>query len=246
MLKIPSKPRVVSNLCRYTRLVNILKKRQKMRPKDKQKESLKKPKPRAFYVQGFTLAELLISLAILGVIATFTIPKILVAQQNSQYNAMAKEAAAMISEAYQKATQEGIITASSKPSDLMPYMNYVSIDSSGNLIDLHPNWGGGPPTADVACNGSWPCIKLHNGSTLMFVDTWTFGGTSTMHSIGFLYDPDSKSAGSSSQTAPGKSVFFTLYYNGQITTAGLRKAGTCNSGGCGNGPGPNDPSWFSW
>lgn len=40
---------------------------------------------------GFTLAELLIALTILGVIATFTIPKILTAQQASTYNAIAKE-----------------------------------------------------------------------------------------------------------------------------------------------------------
>lgn len=33
---------------------------------------------------GFTLAELLIALGILGVIATFTIPKILSAQQDSK------------------------------------------------------------------------------------------------------------------------------------------------------------------
>lgn len=43
-----------------------------------------------FYIfgqKGFTLAELLISLAILGVIATFTIPKILSSQQNGSLNA---------------------------------------------------------------------------------------------------------------------------------------------------------------
>ena len=49
---------------------------------------------------GFTLAELLISLAILGVIATFTIPKILTSQQNSQKAAVTKEVIAMISGAF--------------------------------------------------------------------------------------------------------------------------------------------------
>lgn len=51
---------------------------------------------------GFTLAELLISLAILGVIATFTIPKIIKAQQDAKFNAIAKEAATMVTGAYQQ------------------------------------------------------------------------------------------------------------------------------------------------
>lgn len=51
--------------------------------------------------KGFTLAELLIALSILGVIATFTIPKVLQSQQNGKYNTMAKEAIATISQAYQ-------------------------------------------------------------------------------------------------------------------------------------------------
>jgi Tfp pilus assembly protein FimT len=49
---------------------------------------------------GFTLAELFIALGILGMIATFTIPKVLQTQQGNQYRSAAKETAAMVSEAY--------------------------------------------------------------------------------------------------------------------------------------------------
>ncbi|MCE3235965.1 MAG: hypothetical protein K0Q50_2145 [Vampirovibrio sp.] len=57
--------------------------------------------PQARY-PGFTLAELLISLSILGIIATFTIPKLLMNQRVSAYNASAHESAASISGAYQQ------------------------------------------------------------------------------------------------------------------------------------------------
>jgi prepilin-type N-terminal cleavage/methylation domain-containing protein len=55
------------------------------------------------YLIGFTLAELLIALTILGEIAAFTIPKIISSQQNGQKRAVTKEMIAMFSAAYQLA-----------------------------------------------------------------------------------------------------------------------------------------------
>ena len=49
---------------------------------------------------AFTLAELLIALAILGVIATFTIPKILSGSTDAKWNASAKGAMTMVEGAY--------------------------------------------------------------------------------------------------------------------------------------------------
>lgn len=89
---------------------------------------------------GFTLAELLISLAILGEIATFTTPKVLSAQQNGANKAKAKVVAGMITGAYQQAQWAGIVTANTKPADLTPYMNYIKIDSSGTIIDNRPGF----------------------------------------------------------------------------------------------------------
>ena len=46
---------------------------------------------------GFTLVELLIALAILGTIATFTIPKVLQTQQDGKFKSIGKEAAGFVS-----------------------------------------------------------------------------------------------------------------------------------------------------
>ena len=110
---------------------------------------------------GFTLAELLISLAILGVIATFTIPKILSAQQNSQYNAEAKEAISMISGAYQQAQLSGQVDSNFKLTDLVPYLNYVQSDTSSIMDEAYSL------STTLTCSSGIPCLRLHNGSSLI-------------------------------------------------------------------------------
>ena len=45
---------------------------------------------------GFTLAELLIALVILGIMATFTIPKVLQSQTNEKRIAISKETIALV------------------------------------------------------------------------------------------------------------------------------------------------------
>ncbi len=189
---------------------------------------------------GFTLAELLIALLILGEIATFTIPKIIAAQQNGANIAKAKEMAAMIAGAYQQAQLAGVITGSSKPSDLTPYMNYVSMDSSGTVIDSLPGGTGS------VCNGTNPCIKLHNGGALWFQDVYNFGGTSSLNVIEFRFDPDISNNTSSTADGPLKAVQFTLYYNGALTTRGQVKSGTISSYGVYFLSTAYDPSWFRW
>ncbi|WMU93337.1 hypothetical protein EMOOHJMP_00143 [Microcystis phage MaAM05] len=181
--------------------------------------------------QGFTLAELLISLAILGVIATFTIPKILTAQQNSQKVAIVKEIAGTIAGAYQKAQQDGVINANTTPGILFPYMNYVSAQTSGNIDNTLP-WGGANP-----CSVSMPCYTLHNGAK---IQGWSdsFGGTTKLNAIIFHIDTDSTFDNNN------QGIHLLLYYNGLITTRQNMLPGSVFNSGPINVS--TDPTWFSW
>src|SRR5690242_1607108 len=107
---------------------------------------------------AFTLAELLISLAILGVVATFTIPKVLNSQQNLKHKAIAKEAIASIVQAYQLYSQSTPPTSATKPINLLPYLNYVKYDTSASIY--YPFSGTGN------CDSASPCIFLHNGALI--------------------------------------------------------------------------------
>lgn len=184
---------------------------------------------------AFTLAELLIALAILGVIAVFTIPKLLQSQKNNQLNSITKEAMGAISEAYQAYRQQNTPTAGMTAKALIPYFNYVAADSVGNMsIDFMPTG-----TGSVACASNEPCVRLHNGAILFF--RWpALNGTASTNCISFILDPDGK------VTNNADSIKFHLYYNGRITTRGTALANSNDTEGT-YGPDPSqDPPWFSW
>jgi len=186
--------------------------------------------------KGFTLVELLICLYILALIATFTIPKLLVTQQNQQYNASAKEMASLASAAYQQLQFSGSVTSSTRGKDLSPYMNYLSVDTS-SLIDNIPG------ATTNSCSSSNPCLNLHNGGKLMLWGNY-FAGT-TNNVIFIQYDPDGVVTDGTT-SGPGKSVKFAIYYNGMITSRGNIIPGSKDNAATYNPDATADPPWFSW
>lgn len=187
--------------------------------------------------QGFTLAELLIALSILGVIATYTIPKVIVVQQNGQYNAAAKEVAAMISGAYQLALEEGLIHSATTAGALTPYMNYLGVDTSTPIDGMYGN-------TTNTCSGSTKCLTLHNGGKLLVFNV-NFAGNSTTNAVMYQFDPDGRVTDGTTNS-PGKSLKFVLYYNGRITTRGTVAPGTKDSVGTYSPTATVDPPWFHW
>lgn len=177
---------------------------------------------------GFTLAELLIALAILGVIATFTIPKVLQAQGNQKYNAIAKEAAGTISASYDAYRLKNTPAATTRVDDLTHYMNYARTDTSGAWIDDNMN------ASPWQCSASEMCLRLHNGAVLGYNPGEAFAGTANTNYVRFWLDPD---GGTNNGSSAGlyRSIELVLYYNGRLTSIGVAT----------NDPGA-DPPWFSW
>lgn len=188
---------------------------------------------------GFTLAELLIALAILGVIATFTIPKVLNSSQNSEWNAIAKETVSMISGAYSSYKLNNTVSSVTNQNDLTPFMNFVRVDTI-SVIDSSE----GLDTLNCGGTATRLCLVLHNGSYLRFNTQQAMGGTNTTNALRFWLDPDGVYSGSIN--GAGKSLEIYLYYNGRITTRANIETNTCDALNCYNPNINREPVWFSW
>jgi prepilin-type N-terminal cleavage/methylation domain-containing protein len=187
---------------------------------------------------GFTLAELPIAIGVLGVIATFTIPKVLQSQQDQTNNAIGKEAMAAIAGAYTSyKLQNGSPPSGMVGSDLKPYLNYIKDDTTSTIDDIYA-W------TTTTCDNSHPCIRLHNGAILRFEND-AFSGTTATNEIGFQVDPDGKVTTDGSAGTPGKSLGIVLYYNGRMSTYEKMTSPSYHSYGTANAVAGGDPIWYS-
>jgi prepilin-type N-terminal cleavage/methylation domain-containing protein len=117
---------------------------------------------------GFTLAELLIALAILGEIATFTIPKIISAQQNGKKKTVFRETIAALAEAQHLALIQGELSKSTNVSQaILPKLNFVKVCSSNSLTEgcWTQGWTG-PWSEDQRTGGI-----LSNGATVAGINS---------------------------------------------------------------------------
>jgi prepilin-type N-terminal cleavage/methylation domain-containing protein len=183
---------------------------------------------RGFGFTGFTLAELLIALAILGLIATFTIPKVLTVQGYSKWNAIAKEDIAAISDAFNTFKLQGKVTSTTKPVDLLSSFNYSAIDTTSNIDPSATS------TTLQPCNSSNKCLRMHNGSVIILYYT-NFSTLGEGGVIWFGIDPDGNPSSDTSLTSPEKLLWIAIYPDGRTTTWGVQRSISSY-----------DPVWFRW
>ena len=203
--------------------------------------------------KGFTLAELLISLAILGVIATFTIPKILSTQEASGYNSAAKELVANVSALYMneyiRKGGESYITEAQWDyqvfrNAVIPYLNYTKQLTSNEVMTYPPGGSAVTYAGWHTCDaGQTPCFQLHNGGVLWWIELNPAWGN--LQGFMFYFDPDGEGA--------KESVPFFLIGSNRVTCvnpSGNYPPGrvmTFSETDCGwGGLASANPSWFSW
>ena len=184
---------------------------------------------------GFTLSELLIALGVLGLIASFTIPKVLQSVGNAQKKAIAKEAAAILSQAYEAYGLDNEPGAGFNTVLLKPYINHAE-DVDAGLLDSAPSNGG---MTTLGC--AWAeCIRLHNGAVLFLWGGGAFDGTDPETFATFLVDVDG------ANTGVQDSIWMNVYYDGAIRSDESMKPGSHNTEMATGPIADGDPDWFSW
>lgn len=161
------------------------------------------------YRQGFTLSELLIALAVLGLIAIFAVPKVLNAVGNSAMMAVTKESMAAMMDAYHGlgSTQTtGAFAASTRAALMVKRLNFVrscpnltatgEVDSTGEC--------------DFSSSATGAChILMHNGTIISLLLDDNFNDIpGNTGSVGFYIDPDG-----AGDAHPGR---FAISYDGRL------------------------------
>jgi prepilin-type N-terminal cleavage/methylation domain-containing protein len=120
-----------------------------------------------FYNLGFTLAELLLALGILAIIATLTVPKLLNANKQVEHNARFKEAFATLQTVAYTANQTNELGNVSIASLFLKYINNAKFCNNAQSEGCWPGSNSGTATAAA------PALILHNGTIIMDIE----GGT---------------------------------------------------------------------
>lgn len=140
---------------------------------------------------GFTLAELLLALLILGVIATFTIPKVLTAQHDSQKKAVFRETISALYQVYYQGILENAFSGMSVAPAPSSVIVQTWLNSKINAIKICPTdadgegcftqpYDGGPLVDDQGGFLLASKANIVHGGSLCYGACQTAGGISIL------------------------------------------------------------------
>lgn len=161
--------------------------------------------------KGFTLSELLVSLAVLGLIAAFAVPKVLTSVGDSSFLANAKECLSVITAAYDSVKADNVtafdpirvslatnaVTASNAPYALISKINYAAIGTytagaNASTIDTFVANAGATQAAATVSS-----VRLGTGAIITFNtgDTFVTAAAPFISRMVFNIDPDGVGVG---------------------------------------------------
>ncbi len=175
--------------------------------------------------QGFSLAEMLVSLALMGALASMLLPMLTHNVGKDKLMYMGKDGAAELVQAYATYLKTNVPTANTSAQDIINNLNYMRIINNGSQtlqvekVNNTPAYGsctsgGNPCTVFTAvCRAETPCALLHSGALIQYDANATFGGNPPRYNtnaLRFILDPDAD--------GPQTSVSFVLFYSGRLST----------------------------
>ncbi|XVJ52110.1 MAG: type II secretion system protein [Vampirovibrio sp.] len=114
--------------------------------------------------KGFTLLELLVSLGVLGFIATITLPQIYISQDKIKKKAVFEEAYHAIATATQMASMDGVAITT----DIIPYLNATKVCMTDSLAE-------GCVSASVTGTGDIDTFESHEAGVVLSTGVAIFG-----------------------------------------------------------------------
>jgi type II secretory pathway pseudopilin PulG len=169
---------------------------------------------------------MLIALVILGLIATLVINKVVVVLDNAQRRAIADEAIAALSEAWQETILAGKVTSGMSPTHgaVMGKLNAVKYlpQLQGHVID--DAYTNAVPTGrTLTCSSGSSalntCYQLSNGAVILAYNR-VIQGTAPYFFFKYILDPDGKATGDED------SLMIAIYADGKVRTSGYLVSGS--------------------
>jgi prepilin-type N-terminal cleavage/methylation domain-containing protein len=199
---------------------------------------------------GFSLTEVVITIAIVSLIAGLAVPGIMTSANNNKRLSITKQMMSLIVDALNDKVESNAVELT------LGFQQFVNVTGGGGLQYTRYLTSGAartidaPPNSLALCNTGSPCtftpgtggvqaLTFKNGGLLLFVSSLVFG-TGANAAIPLVFDPDGEVTGTGDRNA----VEFWLYADGRIRTARTLVTGTTRDGFGVTASTTADPAWL--